>query len=272
MKKIMTLFFIITICFLFSACGNDSNKTKEEKLYFDDTGIAEVSHIAYTSEDTFDLKTIFKVGDRLSMYNDRKIGVTTYDDIFFYLYEWGSSTEYPLENDYATISSDGIITRKQKCTVTVYAELKDNSTEPEANRGLHCVTFIFWDDTIYDLYEAENSYLEIWLKEGENLSTITFKLEPDLTYKIKVGKGIFSSGSKTYHFDSDYEITGYIGWNSAGLSRNDEGYKYHFGIEFTDIHYLSGVKYGISTYFIEDKESNTGNSIWFYPKENSTNS
>ena len=71
MKKEFTLFFLFSLAFILVGCKS-KNKGKDDELYFDDTGIAEVTHIVFTTESSCELKDVFKVGDKRSSYNDKK--------------------------------------------------------------------------------------------------------------------------------------------------------------------------------------------------------
>ena len=275
MKKIFNIILFLSLTIILFGCGSEKGvKTKESKLYFDWTGIAETTHIAYTKDLTFDLKTVFKVGNKTSSYNDKKIGVTTYDDIFYYIYEWGSSEEYLSENEDCKISSDGIVTRKRLSTVVIYAALKEEpaniSEDEKANGGMHILTLFFGNDKTFGEWVGDNQYLESWLEPGEKLATMTFKFNEDFTYSLTITEGIWSTGSTTKTLENKV-ITGKLfGSSSAGAVRHDdvEGYtSYDFRIEENDY----GLSYD-STYTLftgySFENNNSWNTIRFLPKGN----
>ena len=285
MKKITSIFFIFVFIFILASCGKKNEKTKEEKLYFDCTGIAEVSHIAYTSEDTFDLKTIFKVGDRLSMYNDRKIGVTTYDDIMFYIYESYGQTEYQTENDEVKINSDGTVTRKKLCTAVIYAKLKDESgIDPEEldNSGMHVLTLFFGNEQTFGTWEAENTYLDIWIEDkianGETdakKGTMTLVFNSDFTYTLTVTKGYWGTSSIDENIEKDEVITGkLVGLCSSGALRYDDNQdeiRYDFIMEMNKYGMSYEETYTLFTGYTSNPESRTWRNYRFLPKETNTN-
>lgn len=270
MRRILSIILSITLSFFLFSCKKET-KEKENKLYFDYTGIAETTSIAFTKEESFDLKTVFKVGNKTSSYNEKKLGVTTYDDIYFYMYEWGSNDE-PKENDDAKISSDGIITRKRLCTVVVYAALKEEpniSDDEKANGSMHVLTLFFGNDKTFGLWEAPNDYLDIWLKDGEKKASITLEFKEDFSYIINISEGYFSSSlmvklnSKT--------ITGKLyGWCSSGAVRHDDNdnsnNSYDFKMEMNDYGLSYDLEYTLFTGLNLKEESNTYYNVRFLPK------
>ena len=285
MKKVMSFFFIITFILILTSCGKgNKDKTKGEKLYFDCTGIAEVSHIAYTSEDTFDLKTIFKVGNRISMYGDKKIGVTTYDDIMFYIYESYGQSEYQTENDEVKINDDGTVTRKKLCTAVIYAKLKDESEiDPEEldNSSMHILTLFFGNEQTFGTWEAENGYLDIWIEDkianGETdakKGTMTLVFNSDFTYTLTVTKGYWGTTSYDGNIEKDEVITGrLVGLCSSGALRyddNQDDIRYDFIMEMNKYHYGEEEKYTLFTGYTSNPESRTWSTYRFLPKEANT--
>ena len=278
MKKIVSLFFIISLTFILFGCGKgekSGKKTKEAKLYFDYTGIAETTHIAFTKEETFDLKTVFKVGNKTSAYNEEKLGVTTYDDIFFYIYSWGSS-DYIMENDDAIIDNNGIITRKRLSTVVIYAALKeepDFTDDQKANGGMHILTLFFGNDQTFGTWEAPNDYLDSWIEDKINdgetdakKATITFEFRSDFTYTLTITEGYWGNTSVDKKIEAN-TITGKLyGSSSNGAVRHDDNsndsYSFEIGMNkyslFYDETYTLFTGYSLIS----------GANLRFLPKEN----
>ena len=277
MKKIYG-FIILIFCLILVGCGG-KNKEKKTELYFDDTGIAETTHIAYTKEASFDLKTVFKVGNKTSSYNEKKIGETTYDDIFFYIYEWGSE-EYITENEDAKINSDGTVTRKKLSTVVIYAALKNeptNITEDEkANGGMHILTLFFGNEKTFGTWEGDNTYLDLWIQNkianGETdakKATITLEFKEDYTYTITITGGYWGTSSYDYKISSK-TIKGKLwGLSSAGAVRHDEddtNGSYDFFLEMNSYNYGEEEKYTLFTGLKLNNGSNSWSNIRFLPK------
>lgn len=279
MKKLISFILTITLLFVLTSCGGkNKDNGKQGDLYFDYTGIAETTHIAYTSEETFDLKTVFKVGPKTSSYNDKKIGETTYDDIYFYIYKNFSSDVDVLETDDAKINPDGTITRKRLSTVVVYAALKeepDVSEEDKYNGGMHILTLFFGNDKTFGTWEAENEYLDVWIQskidDGETdakKATMTLEFRSDFTYTITITEGYFGT---TYDNKlSAKTITGKLyGLVSDGANRYDDGDHnyYDFTIEMNSYYYMEEEKYSLFTGIKIDENSNTYHNYRFLPKE-----
>ena len=272
MKKVFTLFFLFSLAFILVGCGSKKNK-KDDELYFDDTGIAEVTHIVFTTESSYELKDVFKVGTRRSAYNDKKIGETTYEDVIFYITDSFITSERPQESEEAKIEGTSLV-RKKYGTVTVYAALKNDDKEEEPNRGLHCVIFTFSEKSVYGIWEAENDYLDSWInshiEEGEKdakKATMTFELKEDLTYTLTITEGYFGTSGYNYKLSAQ-TVTGYVGWNSGGLDRRDNGDEYgHISLYFTE----DDDKFVLATGYRETPGSNTYKTEYFYLKEAQNN-
>ncbi len=281
MKKICSLVFALAFIFLLVGCNDTTTKKKDNKLYFDWTGIAETTHIAYTNQDTFDLKTVFKVGNKTSSYGEKKIGETTYDDIFYYIYSWGSS-EYLSENDDAKIDSDGIVTKKRLSTVVIYAALKevptDISENEKANEGMHILTLFFGNDKTFGTWEAPNDYLDVWIQDkidnGETdakKATITFEFRNDFSYTLTVTSGYWGTNSTDLKLRDDV-ITGKLyGSSSSGAVRRDDKERndYSFSIEMNKYGMSYDEVYTLFTGYRFDYNSNSWNTVRFIPKESS---
>lgn len=277
MKKIFSFILTITLLILLVGCGSKGSKTKEDDLYFDYTGIAEVTSIVYTDQDTFDLKEVFKVGNRMSSYN-KKIGETTYDDIYFSIYEWGSS-DVVTENDDAKINDDLTITRKRLSTVVVTADLKvdvDVSEEERYNRGLHVLTIFFGNDKTFGTWEAPNEYLDLWIenkiKDGETdakKAVITLEFREDFSYTITITGGYWGDTGYDNKIESK-TITGKLfGSCSAGAVRHDDDKQNDtesFTIGMNSYYYGEDDKYTLFT-ALDLYNKNTYYSIRFLPKE-----
>ena len=271
MKKIYG-FITLILCFILVGCGGKKKDNKQE-LYFDDTGIAETTHIVFTTEASYELTDVFKVGTRRSAYNDKKIGETTYDDVVFYITDSFTTSERPQENDQAKIEGTKLV-KKELGSVTVYAALKNDNNPEEPNRGLHCITFTFSDKPVYGIWEAENDYLDIWIeshkKDGETdakKATMTFELKEDLTFTYTITEGYWSD----LGYDNKIEaqtITGYISWDSAGLNRRDTGGEYYTNFEFfVD----SDNKLVLHTGYRASLDSNTSKGVNFYKVDKTQN-
>lgn len=276
MKKIISI-IALALCIVLFGCGKNNNSSKKDDLYFDYTGIAETTHIAYTKENTFDLKTVFKVGNRISSYNEKKIGETTYDDIRFYLYLSYEQSEFPTENEDVSISSDGIVTRKRLCTAVIYAGLKeepDVSEEEKYNGGMHVLTLFFGNEKTFGTWEAENGYLDSWINhQKENgdpnakKGTMTLEFREDFTYTITLTEGYWGTMSIDDKIPSKV-ITGKLqGLCSDGARRYDDGGKsYPFEIIMNSYHYNEEEKYTLFTGINLD-DSNSYFTYRFLPKE-----
>ncbi len=275
MKKILSMVFMFSLAFILFGCGSGNKKTKEDELYFDYTGIAETTHIAFTSEETFDLKTIFKVGDRRSAY-DKKIGVTTYDDVLFYI----DSTDFITENSDAKIDDSGIVTKKQLSTVVIYAKLKDESgikEEDKANGGMHILTLFFGNDKTFGIWEAPNDYLDLWIEDkienGETdakKATMVFEFRSDFSYTLTVTEGYWGTSSINNKISSNV-ITGKLyGSSSSGAVRHDdtEGFSsYDFELVMNDYGLAYDMEYTLFTGYSFDDNPNTWSTVRFLPKE-----
>lgn len=267
MKKIVTLFFLLSLSLILVGCGS-KNKSKDDELYFDDTGIAEVTHIVFTTESSYELKDVFKVGTRRSAYNDKKIGETTYEDVIFYITDSFDTTERPQESDEAKIEGSKLV-RKKYGTLTVYAALKEDTTE-EPNRGLHCVAITFSEKPVYGTYEVENDYLDSWIEshkeEGEldaKKATMTFTLKEDLTFTFIITEGYFGTSGYNYKVEAQ-TITGSIGWYSAGLYRRDNNGDSHVTLYFT---VDDANRFTLCTGYKQKADSNSYMTEFFYLKD-----
>ena len=272
MKKTLSIFFLVLMLILVGCGSNKTTKGKEDKLYFDYTGIAETTHIAYRKDQTFDLKTVFKVGNKISSYNDKKSGVTTYDDIRFYLYESYEQTEFPTENDEVIINNDGKVMCKKLCTAVIYAGLKEEPTniseDEKANGSMHVLTLFFGNSETFGEWSGENDYLETWLEPGEKLATMTFKFNEDFTYTLTITEGIWSTGSHTKTLENQ-TITGKLmGLCSSGALRYDDESKkqYSFTIEMNKYGFGEDEKYTLFTGYSFNND-NTYSTIRFLPKK-----
>ena len=285
MKKVLSVFLLLCLSIFLVGCGKNTgtnkDKTKKSELYFDWTGIAETTHIAFTAEETFDLKTVFKVGDKISAYN-KKLGTTTYDDIHFYIYESYGQMVYPTEDDNIKISSDGIVTRKKLCTAVIYAGLKEDvyniSDDDKANENMHVLTLYFGNDKTFGTWEAENSYLDIWIQNkienGETdakKGTMTLVLNSDFTYTLTVTKGYWGTSSIDEKLEKDEVITGkLVGLCSSGAMRYDDNQseiRYDFVFEMNSYYYGEEEKYTLFTGYTSNPESRTWSTYRFLPKE-----
>ena len=274
---VMTFFFIIVLF----GCGKKGSKQKEDKLYFDYTGIAEVTNIAYTKEDSFDLKTVFKVGDRISSYNEKKLGTTTYDDVMFYIYESYGQDEFKTEDENIKINSDGTVTRKKLCTAVIYAKLKveptDISEDEKSNENMHILTLFFGNDKTFGTWEAENDYLDIWIEDkkakGETdakKGTMTLVFNSDFTYTLTVTKGYWGTSSVDENIEKDEVITGrLVGLCSDGAKRyddNQDDLRYDFVLEMNSYHYGEEEKYTLFTGYSNNPSSRTYRNYRFLAK------
>lgn len=271
MKKIYG-FITIILCFILVGCGSKKKDNKQE-LYFDDTGIAETTHIVFTTEASYELTDVFKVGTRRSAYNDKKIGETKYEDVIFYITTSFATSERPQESDEAKIEGTKLI-RKEYGTAVVYAALKDDSNPEEPNRGLHCVSITFTDKSVYGTWEAENDYLDIWIESHKNdgetdakKATMTFELKEDLTFTYTITEGYWSD----LGYDSKVEaqtVTGTIGWDSGGLNRRDTGGEYYVSLIFFED---SDGKVVLQTGYRKSLDSNSSKSVNFYKVDDTQN-
>ncbi|MCR5461673.1 MAG: hypothetical protein K6E87_01265 [bacterium] len=269
MKKAFILFSFLFLTIFFTGCSKNKKEDKDE-LYFDYMGISEVSHIAYTSESSFDLKTIFKVGDRRSGYNNKKIGTTTYDDVLYYIYESYSQTEYKNEDENIKINNDGTVLRKKLCTAVIYAKLKeepkDLSEDDKANGGMHVLTLYFTNEQTFGNWYGENNYLESWLKDGEKLATMTFKLNEDFSYTLTVTEGMWSTGTFTGKISSQI-ITGHLyGSCSSGAVRDDDNSSINYDISFEMNKYSFGEEEKYTLFTQYSFEENIYSTIRFLTK------
>ena len=277
MKKFIFI-IVALLSLILVGCGKKSEKSTSDKLYFDYTGIAEVKNIAYTKESSFDLKTIFKVGTKTSALNNKKLGETTYDDIYYYIYDYTNSNNDTTENDDVKINSNGIVERKRLCTVVIYAALKNevNFTEDDkANGSMHVLTLFFGNEKTFGTWVADNPYLDIWIENKKNngetnakKATITLVFKEDFTYTITITDGYYGTSSTEFKIKSQ-TITGHLyGSISSGAERlDDETDEYqNFKIEMNKYSLIDDEEYTLFTSFYLTENSSIGTTVRFLPQ------
>ena len=200
----------------------------------------------------------------------------------FYIYESYGQMVYPTEDDNIKISSDGIVTRKKLCTAVIYAGLKEDvyniSDDDKANENMHVLTLYFGNDKTFGTWEAENTYLDLWIQDkienGETdakKGTMTLVLNSDFTYNLTVTKGYWGTSSIDEKLEKDEVITGkLVGLCSSGAMRYDDNQseiRYSFTLEMNKYGSSEEEKYTLFTGYTANPESRTWSTYRFLPKE-----
>ena len=143
---------------------------------------------------------------------------------------------------------------------------------------MHVLTLFFGNEKTFGTWEAENSYLDIWIEskiaEGETdakKGTMTLVFNSDFTYTLTVTKGYWGTSSYDENIPNDEVITGkLVGLCSDGARRYDDNQsdiRYEFIMEMNSYYYQEEEKYTLFTGYTSDPSSRSWRNYRFLPKE-----